>query len=404
MQMNNIPRDWKVDKLGNLGSFSKGAGITKNDLVANGVPCVRYAELYTVYNFVISQCVSFISEDVSKISRQIERGDILFAGSGETKEEIGKCAVYDGKVPAYAGGDNIIFKSNKINPFFLSYFFNTVGRKYLNRLGQGDSIVHIHAENLKQIFIPIPQIAEQEKMVKILKFWDWAISKLSELIVEKRKLKLGLMQQLLTCAKRLPGFDAPWKEIKCSDVLFERKTYLSKGKELEHVSLTKEGIVPKTARYERDFLVKDEEKEYKITKLNDICYNPANLKFGVICRNTYGDGIFSPIYVTFEVKNMNTILLGFIVKTHMFQGKALRYEQGTVYERMAVGVDDFLRIKLTIPSDIEEQKAIADVLSKADSEIDLLNQQLDVLKEQKRGLMQKLLTGEIRVKTEDATC
>lgn len=290
---------------------------------------------------------------------------------------------------------------SSIIPKYIFYLFQTINWQMFN---EGSTLPSLSANTIMNIKILIPPIKEQKKIAGILGTWDRAIEELTGLIAEKKELKRGLMQQLLTCAKRLPGFDAPWKEIKCSDVLFERKTYLSKGKELEHVSLTKEGIVPKTARYERDFLVKDEEKEYKITKLNDICYNPANLKFGVICRNTYGDGIFSPIYVTFEVKNMNTILLGFIVKTHMFQGKALRYEQGTVYERMAVGVDDFLRIKLTIPSDIEEQKAIADVLSKADSEIDLLNQQLDVLKEQKRGLMQKLLTGEIRVKTENAIC
>ena len=247
----------------------------------------------------------------------------------------------------------------------------------------------------------LPPINEQKKIAGILGTWDRAIEELAGLIAEKKELKRGLMQRLLTGTQRLPGFNMAWKEIKCSDVLFERKTYLSKGKELEHVSLTKEGVVPKTARYERDFLVKGEEKEYKITKLNDICYNPANLKFGVICRNTYGDGIFSPIYVTFEVKNMDVVLLGFIVETHMFQGKALRYEQGTVYERMSVGAEDLLRVELTMPSDMAEQKAIADVLSKADAEIDLLNQQLDVLKEQKRGLMQKLLTGEIRVKVDD---
>ncbi len=287
---------------------------------------------------------------------------------------------------------------SSIIPKYIFYLFQTINWQMFN---EGSTLPSLSANTIMNIKILIPPIKEQKKIAGILGTWDRAIEELTGLIAEKKELKRGLMQQLLTCAKRLPGFDAPWKEIKCSDVLFERKTYLSKGKELEHVSLTKEGIVPKTARYERDFLVKDEEKEYKITKLNDICYNPANLKFGVICRNTYGDGIFSPIYVTFEVKNMNTILLGFIVKTHMFQGKALRYEQGTVYERMSVGAEDLLRVKLTMPSDMAEQKAIADVLSKADAEIDLLNQQLAVSKEQKRGLMQKLLTGEIRVKVDD---
>ena len=68
-----------------------------------------------------------------------------------------------------------------------------------------------------------------------------------------------------------------------------------------HVTLSKDGISDKTDRYDRDFLVKDEDKKYKITRLNQLCYNPANLKFGVICINRYGAGIFSPIYVTYDV-------------------------------------------------------------------------------------------------------
>ena len=399
MQNNQkIPEGWSVKKLGELGSFSKGSGITKNDLVSEGIPCVRYAELYTKYNFVISNCISFVSEEVSKTAKPIKYGDILFAGSGETKEEIGKCAAYISRIPAYAGGDNIILRPFQDNSIFLSYFLNTVGRRYLNRLGQGDSIVHIHAENLKKVYIPIPPLAEQEKIAGILGTWDEAIEKLSDLIEQKKLLKKGLMQRLLTGKTRLPGFTQPWKEVKCKEFLKERKTYLIKGAELEHVSLTKEGVVPKTDRYNRDFLVKQADKEYKITKFHDICYNPANLKFGVICLNSYGEGIFSPIYVTYEIINGNSVFFGYLLTTNNFISKARRYEEGTVYERMAVSSEDFQQVKVFIPSDFQEQEAIADVLSTADEEIDLLNKKLEALKEQKKGLMQQLLTGQTRVK------
>ena len=205
MMHNNqkIPNGWSVKKLGDIGVFFKGAGITKNDLVSEGLPCIRYAELYTKYNFIIPDCVSFISEEVSKNAKPVHRGDILFAGSGETKEEIGKCAVYDNPVTAYAGGDNIIFRPEKDNSTFLSYFLNTAGRRYLNRLGQGDSIVHIHADNLKKVFILLPPLAEQKKIAEILGTWDEAIEKLSSLIEQKKLLKKGLMQKLLTGKVRL---------------------------------------------------------------------------------------------------------------------------------------------------------------------------------------------------------
>ena len=134
-----------------------------------------------------------------------------------------------------------------------------------------------------------------------------------------------------------------------------------------------------------------------ITQKNDICYNPANLKFGVICKHNYGIGIFSPIYVTFEVNSdYNSDFIAFVLTQQSFINKIRKYEEGTVYERKAVKPKDFLLGHIIVPT-LDEQKAIADNLSKADEEINLLNKQLDLYTEQKKGLMQNLLTGKIRV-------
>lgn len=153
------------------------------------------------------------------------------------------------------------------------------------------------------------------------------------------------------------------KEYILKDILLERKEYSEKGKEYTHVTLSKEGIKNKTERYNRDFLVKDKNKKYKITHLKDICYNPANLKFGVICLNNYGDAIFSPIYVTFELKKEYTDIidmayLSYILTSDEFIQKARKYEQGTVYERMAVNSEDFLSMKVKIPSKQEQEKIV----------------------------------------------
>ena len=145
------------------------------------------------------------------------------------------------------------------------------------------------------------------------------------------------MQALLTGKKRLNGFTDEWKTVKLGEILNERNTYAEKNGVYEHVSLTKDGIIPKNERFNRDYLVTKEDKQYKITKLNDICYNPANLKFGVICKNNYGVGIFSPIYVTFEINNKYNQDFIANILTHIdFINKIRRYEEGTVYERKAV--------------------------------------------------------------------
>lgn len=246
--------------------------------------------------------------------------------------------------------------------------------------------------------IPVPPLAEQEKIAEILSLWDKAIEHTKELIAYKEKQKKGLMQNLLTGKKRLHGWTDDWKNIELGEVLTERNIYAEKNGKYHHVSLTKYGIIQKNDKYDRDYLVTKQGKEYKITRKDDICYNPANLKFGVICKNNYGVGIFSPIYITFEVNSdYNTDFIAFVLTQQSFIDKIRRYEEGTVYERKAVKPKDFLLGRILIPTLFNEQKAIADILLKADKEIELLNKQLELYTEQKKGLMQNLLTGRVKV-------
>lgn len=171
------------------------------------------------------------------------------------------------------------------------------------------------------------------------------------------------------------------------DILTERKEYCSKDGTYTHGTLSKEGVSSKTERYDRDFLVKNEDKQYKVTHFNDICYNPANLKFGVICRNTYGDLIFSPIYVTFEIAD--TVYPAYIelfLTNANFIGRIRRYEQGTVYERMAVSSEDFLSYETRMPT-YEEQVKFADKIQRIQDKIELESLFLNYLQKQRKYLL-----------------
>lgn len=202
--------------------------------------------------------------------------------------------------------------------------------------------------------------------------------------------------------KKNDGTEYPqWEEKRLGAVLKERNQKNCKDGTYEHVSLTKEGVIPKTDRYNRDFLVRNEDKEYKITKLNDICYNPANLKFGVICRNKYGNGIFSPIYITFEIDNaVNPVYMEYFLTRADFINYALKYQQGTVYERMAVSPTDLLSINIKLPS-IEEQQKIADFLSTVDHKIDKQKSIVADYEELKKGTMQKIFNQELRFRDDN---
>jgi type I restriction enzyme S subunit len=143
---------WEVKRLGDVGVFSKGRGIKKDEVVADGLPCVRYGEIYTHYNDHLKAFNSFITPATAKQSQRIEKGDLLFAGSGETAEEIGKCIAFLGDEEAYAGGDIVIFRPGGQDPKFLGFLMNhsSVANQKA-RMGQGDAVVHISARNLARL-------------------------------------------------------------------------------------------------------------------------------------------------------------------------------------------------------------------------------------------------------------
>ena len=286
-----------------------------------------------------------------------------------------------------------------VDPFYLLTYVTQ--RNFYTHFGMiadgGRKARRVGPEDMLSFPLVYPPLPEQQKIAEILSAQDKLIALKEKLIEEKKRQKKALMQQLLTGKKRLLGYSDEWKPTKLKKLLKERKTYSQKGLEYPHVTLSTDGIYAKTERYDREHLVKSEDKEYKITHKGDICYNPANLKFGVICVNTFGDAIFSPIYVTFEVQK--GVDLGFLSNYLMrwdFINAVRKYEEGTVYERMAVKPEDFLKFEIKLPS-IEEQKAISKILSLYDSEIELLKNDLNQEKQKKKALMQLLLTGIVRV-------
>ncbi|WP_105149938.1 restriction endonuclease subunit S [Streptococcus suis] len=190
---------------------------------------------------------------------------------------------------------------------------------------------------------------------------------------------------------RFPGFTDTWKQRKLGEVLKERNESRSPSADVPLVSFTVEnGVTPKTERYNREFLVRDEDKKYKFTQLDDIVYNPANLKFGAIARNKYGAAVFSPIYVTYGVlSEAHPLFVELIVTSTNFIQRALRYQEGTVYERMAVKSFDLLRSEIPLPTH-PEQEAIGSFFSDLDQLITLHQRKLDDVKELKKALLQKM--------------
>ena len=182
----------------------KGAGIRKDQAVTDGLPCIRYGEIYTNHHEHVRVFNSFISPQVAKQSTRLYNGDLLFAGSGETAEEIGKCVAFLSDREAYAGGDIVILRPKQQCSAFLGYLLNhpSVVRQK-SRLGQGDAVVHISARNLASIELLLPRPDEQVAIAEVLSDMDAELSTLEQRRTKTLALKQAMMQELLTGRTRL---------------------------------------------------------------------------------------------------------------------------------------------------------------------------------------------------------
>ncbi|HSV98133.1 MAG TPA: restriction endonuclease subunit S [Spirochaetota bacterium] len=196
--------EWEEKRLGQIGTFLKGSGVSREQSQSGKIPCVRYGEIYTHHEYFIKSFNSWISHDVAATATRLQHGDILFAGSGETKEEIGKCVAFVDDIEAYAGGDIVILRTENVDPLYLGYYLNTapIIRQKASR-GQGDAIVHISGTSLSEIQGLFPSLSEQTAIAAILSDMDAEIAALEEKLAKARQVKQGMMQELLTGRIRL---------------------------------------------------------------------------------------------------------------------------------------------------------------------------------------------------------
>ena len=380
MQNNQkIPKGWSVKKLGEISCLIAGNAFNSEDFIDMGIPLIRISNIADD-GIVLDENTAFLPESFLKENSKfvIRQTDLLIAMSGAT---TGKMGINTFSEPMLLNQRVCIIRAKDVSQNFLNQYLFT-HKKDILRQSYGGAQPNIGNNDIKKIKVLLPPLPEQEKIALVLGTWDEAIEKLSNLIEQKKLLKKGLMQKLLTGQTRLPSFTQPWKDIELSDLLnYEQPSKYLVGEILPY---DKNKIPVLTAN--KAFILGSTDDSSGIYTQGDCII--------------FDDFTTDIKYVNFPFKVKSSAIKILTPKTNT--NLKFVYEQMKCIKYPLAGhkryyLSEYQYITISIP-DISEQQAIADVLSTADDEINLLNQKLEALKEQKKGLMQQLLTGQIRVK------
>lgn len=397
--------------LSDLGKFIKGRGITRADLVQSGIPCLRYGDLYTTYGDVTEELTSFVSEDTARRATPLHHGDIIFAASGETAGEIGKAVAWLGNGTAVAGGDTIILRGHGQDPTFLAHALNAHdAAKQKSRLGKGHSVVHIHEAELAKVSVFLPPISDQRKIGEILRTWDEAIGKLEMLIERGKRLQLAFTDSLIFGRRRLSQFKKTdrfrshrWfalpEEWNClpigklaKEVTERNDNHLGK---IEVLSCSKhEGFV-RSLDYFNKQVYSSNLTGYKTIYRGDFGFPSNHVEEGSIGLQDIVDiGVVSPIYTVFRFapEKIDRRFAISVLKSSLYRHIFEISTSASVDRRGSLRWKEFEKIPFPVPPR-REQESISEILGIHSRKLTRLENQRDTYTRQKRGLIQKFLTG-----------
>lgn len=374
-----IPEDWKVEKLRKICFIN--LEILKNNEKEN----YYYYDLSSVNNGKVTHPKEKIKFKnlPSRAKRKFYKGDILFSTVRPNLKGFAYIDFQPEKAICSTGFAVLTIKQNALSRFIYYNLFTKKIENRINSLTVGSNYPALNKNDIENLSFPIPPLKEQEKIAGILSTWDQYIENIDSIIESKKKQKKGLMQNLLTGEVRLPGFNGEWKEVKLGDIC-EITTGNKDNKDNK-----KDGKYP--------FYVRSN----NILRINEYSYDgeailiPGDGKIGEIFH--YINGKFNFHQRVYKISDFNINVLGKYIYYYLvqfFKREAKKYSAKATVDSLRR--ETFLNMKINLPP-IDEQVAIASVLSSADREIELLEDLRNKRMEEKKGLMQLLLTGIVRV-------
>ncbi|MBQ4407702.1 MAG: restriction endonuclease subunit S [Bacteroidales bacterium] len=397
-----IPEDWEVKRLGEIAEITSGTTpLRANRSYYDGgtIPWVKTTDLNNKELFDTEEYVSEIA--VSKTSlKLLPKGTVLVAMYGGFNQ-IGRTSILGIEATINQALSALICNDKVLNFYVLAWLNGRVG-DWKNLAASSRKDPNITGKDVERFHILVPKKEEQQRIVSVLSLWDTAISKQTQLVEKLTLRKRGLMQQLLTGKKRLKGFEGEWSYHTIQDHFTEIR---DKNDGEGHIPMTisaKLGLISQTHKFDRVVAGNSLDK-YTLLRKGDFAYNKGNsnlYEMGCIYRLKEESAVVPFVYICFRVidKTCCEFYQQFFINHGLDKQLKQIITSGARGDGLLnVNSEDFMALKIPYPS-IEEQNAIASVLVQADQEIEIQKQKLARLQEQKKGLMQVLLTGKRRVK------
>ena len=389
--------EWKTSTIGEIAPLSGGYAFQSNHFSSVGIPIVRISNILEtgIVGGVFAKYATFDGD----ADFRLYDGDAVIAMSGAT---TGKVAIVhtqgflyqNQRVGKFTKTDRVIY--DFLTTIVKSHKF----RANLSCLLTSSAQPNASSKDIDSITQSIPlDKDEQQAIGKYFTSLDSQISASISRLASLKQMKTASLQAMFpqegeTVPKiRFKGFEGEWKKVKLSEILTERHENSTITDSLPQLSFTiAEGVIRPEDRKsnKRDFLIKDiDNKRYLVTKVGDIIYNPANVVYGAIHRNSLMNGVVSPIYKIFTTMQ-DSNFIECAVRRPNFITKLAMCTEGTVTKLKTLKPEAFLNMELYITSSLEEQKLIGNYFTSLDRQISLQSQLLEKLKQIKSACLDKM--------------
>lgn len=398
--LGQVPGHWEVRQPRQIGRLLKGVGGTKEDALPAGVPCVRYGELYTTYTHFVRTTKTFIHPNRVTGYTVLQYGDVLFAASGETLEDIGRSAVNLIKGAAVCGGDVIILRPTvPVHAPFLGYVMDCrPSASQKATMGRGTTVKHIYPDELKRLLFPLPPVLEQAAIVRFL---AWANGRLERAIRAKRKVIALLNEQKQAIIHRaVTGGHSGWPSLPMRAVLrpikrtgFTNKAILSLFRDV--------GVILKESRENKNVDVRDLAL-CQLVQPGDVVMNKMKAWQGSIAVSDL-EGIVSPDYMVLKFAGDQFFpkFFHYLLRSPEIVAEYRKRAYGVRPGQWRLMYPEFCRIRFLVPP-LKVQMSVAHSIELAFVDLDnsatVIRRELDLLREYRTRLIADVVTGKLDVR------